>query len=101
MFQPLDQGIIAALKSHYKSKLLTTTTNFPQLRALASQLPTRCASLAYGNPPHTSDEIDLLWRAWESIHSDSVAPCWQHAKCLPQGALESATEDTTAVDIER
>ena len=63
MFQPLDQWIIAAMKSHYKSKLLaslvTTTKNVSQLQALASQ-PTGCAGLAYGNPPHIRDAIDLL-----------------------------------------
>ena len=94
-----------AIKFRYKSKLLaslvSTTTNVPQLQALASQLPTGCAGLAYGNPPHISDAIGLLWRAWESIHSDSVAACWRHEKCLPQEALESITEDTTAVDIEQ
>lgn len=49
LYQPLDQGIIAALKTGYKSRLLEKLVevvgNFEQLQVLASQLPAGCAGL--------------------------------------------------------
>ena len=103
IYQPLDQGIIAAFKSYYKRKLLeilvTTAPNFSQLQALASQLPAGCAGLAYGNSPHISDAIDLVWYAWDNINADTVAACWRRAKCLPQEI--ASAESIAAVDVEQ
>lgn len=58
LYQPLDQGIIAALKTGYKSRLLEKLVevvgNFEQLQVLASQLPAGCAGLCYACPPHVA-----------------------------------------------
>ena len=59
VFLSLDQGVIAAFKSHYKSRLLENVVNtapkFDQLQVLAKQLPSDTAGLQYGNPPHVGD----------------------------------------------
>ena len=58
-------------------------SNYIDLQSLASQLPSGCAGLVYGNPPHVSDAIELLAEAWESIQPNSVASCWKRAKQAP------------------
>lgn len=55
IFQPLDQGIISAFKTKYKScvleKLVGTVDSFVELQLLGKQCPDGCAGLEYGNHP--------------------------------------------------
>ena len=64
VFQPMDQGIIAALKSGYRNRLLSrlveVADNYGDLQAMAKQLPQGSAGLQYGCPPHVLDAITLL-----------------------------------------
>ena len=56
IFQPLDQGIIAAFKTGYKTRLLDrivcTVQSFVDLQIMAKQLPTGSAGLKYGRAAH-------------------------------------------------
>ena len=81
------------------SKLISATSNYTNLQLLASQLPSGCARLQYGNPPHVSDAIELVAEARKSIQSNTIAACWRRAKCLPQ--MEEDVSHDTAGEQER
>ena len=67
VYQPLDQGIIAALKTGYKSRLLekvvASVANYNELQGMAKQLPAGSAGLQYGCPAHVGDAVVLLKEA--------------------------------------
>ena len=71
VFQPMDQGIIAALKSGYRnrflSRLVAVADNYSDLQAMAKQLSQGSAGLQYSCPPHVHDAITLLKQSWDSI----------------------------------
>ena len=83
IYQPLDQGIIAAFKASYKSKLFSRlvdkVANYEQL--LAKQLLAGHAGLHYACLPHIGDAIKLVNEAWNSLSSATIA-CWRHSKYL-------------------
>lgn len=103
VYQPLDQGIIAALKAGYKSRLLTkvvaTADCYVELQVRAKQLPAGSAGLQYGCPPHVGDAVTLLKEAWDNISPSTIAACWGHARCLP--ALDSTNLDSDTQDYSR
>ena len=87
VYQPLDQGIISALKAKYKAKVLEnlvgTANSFEQFQLMATHLPGGCSGLAYGNPPHISDAICIVKECWNSITPTAISACWKHSNCLP------------------
>lgn len=87
VFQPLDQGIIAAFKAGYKSRLLSrmveNIADYQQLQILAKQLPAGHAGLKYASPPNISDAINLTKEVWDSLPLSTIAACWGHSRCLP------------------
>ena len=87
IFQPLDQGIIAALKMKYRSKLLENlflnADKFSQLQLLAKQLPTGCTGLDYGCPAHIADAVTILKQVWDDMSPAVISGCWHHSHCLP------------------
>ena len=97
IYQPLDQGIIATLKAGYKSRVLAslvgTIEGFDQLQVLADQLPTGCAGLKYGRPPHIADAIYLLKEAWNDVSPTVIAACWKHSQCLSAIATSDTMRD--------
>lgn len=107
IYQPLDQGIIRALKAGYKNRLLSrlvdAVANFDILQALAAQLPAGCAGLQYGCPPHVADACQLLKEAWDNLTPSVIAGCWSHSQCLPVvGAAETvANSRDYATEIEK
>eukprot|EP00731_Ephydatia_muelleri_P005630 Em0002g1806a len=80
---PLGQGVIAALKVGYMSrlvgKLVEIADRYDELQVLAKQLPAGHAGLQYGCQPHVRDAIMLLKEAWDSISPSTIAACW---RCL-------------------
>ena len=92
LYQPLDQGIIAALKAGYKSRLLEKLVeavgNFEQLQVFATHLPAGCPGLHYGCPPHVGDACLLVKNAWDNLSPSTIVGCWGHSRCL--GVLEAA-----------
>jgi hypothetical protein len=98
IYQPLDQGIIAALKVRYKgsllAKLVETDADICRLQSLAQQLPAGCAGLKYGAPPHVGDALVLLKDAWDNISSSTIAACWRHSRCLSLLQLNDAASSS-------
>lgn len=101
IYQPLDQGVIAALKVGYKCRLLErlveTADSYNDLQVLAKQLPAGQAGLKYGCQPHVGDAIMLLKEAWDSI-SPTIAACWVHSKCL--SVIDTAQVGSYHRDVE-
>ena len=105
VFQPLDQGIIAAFKAGYKTRLLekviSTADSFLELQVMAKTLPTGSAGLNYGCAAHVRDAIDLVKLAWDSLSPSVIAACWEHAHCLPvvDSAEVSKSVECNAIDL--
>jgi hypothetical protein len=114
--QPMDQGIIAAFKTRYRTRLLglkaDTMTSASQLRQAAAARKMRAGTkgLAEGHDPHVLDAAELAFEAWEGLDSESVARCWAKADVLPtlmQDALKNdcgrgvrhGAEDTAVNDL--
>ena len=90
IYQPMDQGIIAALKVRYRSTLLAkcaqvhVAENFSTLQSLAQHLPQGSAGLDYGcppppppppPPPHIGDSVGTLKETWDKISPAIIAGC--------------------------
>jgi len=84
--QPMDAGIIAALKCKYKYDLLVEVVS--RLDGLASEHFGDCKrgtrGLQEGADPHILDAMELCGRAWSDISERTVARCWAHTGVLPQ-----------------
>ncbi len=74
--QPMDQGIIAALKAGYKSKFLHMVRNYDQLRQLGTTLPAGIRGLNHAYPPNLLDAASLVHQAWDSLTQATLAHCW-------------------------
>jgi hypothetical protein len=87
--QPMDQGVIAAFKTRYRSKLLmmraSTMYTAAQLReqAKARRMTKGTMGLAEGHDPHILDACELALDAWKDVERESVVRCWLKAEILP------------------
>ena len=85
--QPMDAGIIAALKCKYKYDQ-TLVEVVSRLDGLASEHFGDCKrgtrGLQEGAEPHILDAIELCSRAWSDISERTVARCWAHTGVLPR-----------------
>ena len=83
----MDQGIIAALKARYKSKLLhimvRNLENYDQLRQLGATLTAGVRGLNHAYPPNLLDAASLVREAWDSLSQATLANCWLKADILP------------------
>ena len=85
--QPMDQGVIAALKASYKTKLLhvmiRNLDNYDQLRQLGAALTAGVRGLDHAYPPNLLDAASLVYQAWDSLTQATLANCWLKADILP------------------
>ena len=72
--QPMDQGITAAQKARYKSKLLHIMVRnlenyyyYDQLRQLVAALAAGVQGLDHAYPPNRLDAASLVHQAWDSL----------------------------------
>ena len=91
--QPMDQGIIAALKRKYKSKMLHAMVKnlerYDELRAVGESLPVGVRGLNHAYPPNLLDAATLAHEVWESIDQTTLVNCWLKADILPACQVES------------
>jgi hypothetical protein len=63
IYQPLDQGIIAVIKTRYKTRMLTqmvnAAENFDELQFEAENLPDWRKGISYGLPVHVLDAANF------------------------------------------
>lgn len=88
VYQPLDQGIISALKIKYKTEMVsklvhTYSGNLEQLRERANQAKSGRKGLKFGCKANILDCAHLLKKSWDSLLPTAIENCWRHSKCLP------------------
>lgn len=77
--QPMNQGVIASWKRHYKTDLLKvrvdTIESAPKLReqARARGMGAATMGLAEGHQPHVLDAAEIACQAWEKISQSFIA----------------------------
>ena len=106
IFQPMDQGVIAALKKRFKFAIFQEIVSYheksDEARAIlyiqAQKKARGTAGIAYGRPPHLLDAMGVLEEAWEKITPGTIENCWRKSTvvasndtfCTSEGADESA-----------
>lgn len=88
-FQPLDKGIIAAVKRRYKTRLLArTAANLDRLIDSAQAAPRvpRGGGLDQGGQAHLLDAARILQDEWGKVTAVQIANCWLSAEVLPAEA---------------
>ena len=87
MYQPLDQGIISAVKCTYKycvlDRLLTGIDKYDELHLMASHIVAGCRGLEYCLPPNLLDTAIIWKKAWDELDQSVIVSCWVHSHCLP------------------
>lgn len=80
--QPMDMGIIAATKRHYRRRLLNMRTSTMSVastllaQAKARKMVAGTMGLAEGNSAHILDAAEILQAAWGDITPGTIARCW-------------------------
>lgn len=86
VYQPLDAGVIAALKRRYKFRLLQhVVRNLNDLVASAGPAPVvpRGGGLEQGGQAHLLDAARIIDEEWWAIPTEHLANCWLKANVLP------------------
>ena len=77
--QPMDIGVIVAIKTKYKMILvqrLVETMGDSELRALGSSLRKGTAGLAFGFLPHLRDVAEILKDIWNAVSAETIVNCF-------------------------
>jgi DDE superfamily endonuclease/Tc5 transposase DNA-binding domain len=86
-YQPLDQGILRALKCIYKKQLTLTllelVDSWDEKRARGSKKRRGCAGLAYGYPAHLLDAAELVYDLWKNFAAETIVNCFLKSEILP------------------
>lgn len=86
IYQPMDQGIIAAVKRHSRARLLQQTIEaLPDreaLRLLGKQQRAGTAGLKYGFGAHVLDAMRLLRYGMSKLTKRTVINCWLRSGIL-------------------
>jgi hypothetical protein len=94
VFQPMDQGVIAAFKMRYKHALLKKVCSLLEdipallnLRKEANKFASGLCGIAYGLPPTLLDCLTIAKDVWDEVSNTSIMSCWIKADCLPSAQL--------------
>ncbi|OQS01941.1 hypothetical protein THRCLA_21557 [Thraustotheca clavata] len=96
MYQPMEQGIVSALKCKYKFGVLSDILSFrekPQIEQQecverAKQKTTRATGIALGRPPHLLDAMQMLKEAWDEITPSAIRHAWKRTTLIPDTVCE-------------
>lgn len=79
--QPLDQGIISALKGNYKTSILNecvkTIDNFEEIRRI--KVKNGMGGLKFGKTPNIADSIVYMTTVFNEMKSSTVINCWKQS----------------------
>lgn len=85
--QPMDAGIIAALKCRYKYDLICEIVarlgEAARAREFYKGAKAGTKGLNEGHMPHILDAIEMVQRAWDCISARTICRCWAHTGVLP------------------
>lgn len=101
VFQPLDAGIIQALKMRYKRRYLSSMVAYRD--NLDEQQETTRVTAALNNSGRVSllDVARIISEEWAGSTAESIVRCWIKAKCLPapmEAAITSMYADYHRTD---
>lgn len=84
--QPLDQGIISAVKINYKmlmlSKSIEAYEDIERMQQLDSQAKKGRKGLNLGCPANILDAGQIIRQSWDNLSASTILNCWRHSKCL-------------------
>lgn len=87
VYQPLDQGIIAAFKTNYKREMITKLVEAyaqgENIQEEARNAKRGRKGLRYGCSATLLDAGNIVKMCWDSMLPSSIAGCWRHSNCLP------------------
>ena len=90
VFQPMDQGVIANLKSRYRTMLISELIASLRIvfaqREMGVELPQPPAGRAGvrdGCIANVADAIRIAIRAWDTVSVQSIKGAWNKSQCLP------------------
>ena len=96
--QPMDAGIIAALKCHYKMGLVTAidslVENWHERRKEAENNRSGTNGLKQGHCANLKDACELLKTAWDKVTSETIINCYIKADCFPMNIRKSLMAQT-------
>lgn len=86
VYQPMDRGILIAVKTHARSRMLRTIISnldsYDELRALGSKQRDGMTGLRYAYPAHMLDAIQCLNIGLSKVHPMHVANAWFKSSTL-------------------
>jgi DDE superfamily endonuclease/Tc5 transposase DNA-binding domain len=92
IYQPMDQGIIAAVKAHYRRILLENLVDkvemYDELQTLAAKQKQGKRGLKYGCPATVLDACQIIKLCWDNLSESSIAGCWARAACIHRSDAE-------------
>eukprot|EP00300_Choanocystis_sp_HF-7_P003298 c12520_g1_i1.p1 GENE.c12520_g1_i1~~c12520_g1_i1.p1 ORF type:complete len:547 (+),score=89.49 c12520_g1_i1:163-1641(+) len=106
--QPMDQGILAAIKRQYKTrmaaKLITFVDRWLETRALAEPMIAGCQGLDQAHPPHILDAAKIIDAIWQDLELTTIQRCFARSGLMVRDNNadgESANDvDTRDNDVE-
>jgi hypothetical protein len=104
--QPMDLGVIAALKKRYKYLLLRDVIKFVEKTALerrdllaaANQMRAGAAGVAYGRPAHVLDAATYIAAAWDAVTPATIKSAYTKAD-IGVAFGDSQLRSTDDIDI--
>ena len=90
--QPMDQGIISAVKRNYRSKLLVKMTENIANFVTTLNRARRKSGLGNGGLPDILDAIELLNESWKNISSETIVKCWIRSNIILPDTINLLTQ---------
>jgi hypothetical protein len=96
--QPLDAGIIRALKARYRTKVIDRQLRWFELSQIDQQSNQIVRSGPY-RPPNVKDAVDMLASSWKAVTALTISRCWRHTRILPVELSVLVEEDPKNADL--
>ena len=100
LLQPLDQGVIAAVKRSYRrevlQRLLADIESVISRQEAGRRKARGTAGLECAFDPHMGDVVSIVSTSWRDLPGSIIAHCWLKATILParhQAALSRSSHD--------
>ena len=92
--QSLDQGIISAFKTSYKTEVVTALAESYTSHSLrdASEIPAGRLRVRDAFLPNVLDAANLVKICWDKLPKSTMINCWRHSRCLPHLPSEIGSE---------
>lgn len=93
-YQPMDQGLIAAVKRHARSQLLKQVLEVmprrEELRAIGKRQRAGTAGLKYGYSAHVLDAMRMVQHGVAQLTQKAIVYCWIRAGILSKDHIKKA-----------